>query len=163
MRVSFFIENVWNHEMFTLFLVIRNTENHIPSIEEFRTLGRTGFRGSSIGIGSSNHQDNFYENLIETGMYYFDTSPLYRNEELVGKAISSVDRESVFVTVKFFPKKFSRSEFFANRQFTKEDVLHSFRYTFKIKSDYLIFIENECVFCNPYSLSIILPKCWVCV
>ncbi len=116
----------------------RSVEDQTPKIEEYSILGRTGFKVSRIGIGSSNQQDNFHENLLKAGMNYIDTSPMYNNEASVGKAIKGVDRESVFITVKFFPKEINKPEILVNRKFTKKDVLQSFYTSFeKLQTDYV--------------------------
>lgn len=102
----------------------KSTGQEIPQIEEFRSLGSTGFRVSCISAGSSNRAERFHDNLLKTGINLLDTSPEYNNEETVGKAIANVDRESVFVIVKFFPKVIK--EWLEYYPFTKEDVLKSF-------------------------------------
>ena len=103
-----------------------NTGQELPQIEEFRNLGSTGFRVSRIAAGSSNLVQRFHDNLLKTGINLFDTSPDYNNEEAVGKAIANVDRESVFVIVKFMPKVFKPEELMVEYPFNKEDVLKSF-------------------------------------
>ncbi len=103
-----------------------STGQKIPQIEEFRNLGSTGFRVSCIAAGSSNRAERFHDNLLKTGINLLDTSPEYNNEEAVGKAIANVDRESVFVIVKFMPKVFKPEEIWVEKPFNKEDVLKSF-------------------------------------
>ena len=118
--------------------ICQKGEQQIPQISDFRFLGSTGFKVSCIGIGSSNRLENFHETLLKTGMNYFDTSPLYGNETAVGNAIRSVDRDSVFITVKFYPKVFSKEEFMSDIPFTTDEVLKSFYSSLeKLKTDYV--------------------------
>ncbi|MFC1551817.1 aldo/keto reductase, partial [Candidatus Latescibacterota bacterium] len=79
-------------------------EEKSPRIKEYRTLGRTGFRASDIGLGGTKINDEeVLKVLIRAGLNYIDTSESYRNgngEVLIGNAIKEFDRKSLFITTK---------------------------------------------------------------
>ncbi|MFC1538997.1 aldo/keto reductase [Candidatus Latescibacterota bacterium] len=79
-------------------------EDKSPRIKEYRTLGRTGFKASDIGLGGAKITDaEVVKALIRTGVNYLDTSESYRNgnsEVMIGNAIKEFDRKSLFITTK---------------------------------------------------------------
>lgn len=74
-------------------------------IKSFRTLGRTGFRVSDIGIGTSQtHPTEVLKAALDAGVNYFDTGEGYgrgQAERSIGEAIKGRDRKSLFITTKF--------------------------------------------------------------
>ena len=96
-----------------------NPKEEIPKIQARRTLGRTGFKVSDIGIGTVMIQEGMLRFALDAGMNYLDTSPIYQSEELIGKCIKTIDRKSLFITTKFFPRQ--------GQTIKKERVIDSFR------------------------------------
>ncbi len=78
-----------------------------PRIKKYRTLGRTKFRVSDIGCGTSILTDEgVLKQLIDLGVNYIDTSPGYgQSEVLIGNAIKNVNRKSLFITTKVWPPR----------------------------------------------------------
>jgi predicted aldo/keto reductase-like oxidoreductase len=85
--------------------------NHKPvertdgqEIKEYRTLGRTGFKCSDIGFGSSGVTDPaFIGAVLDSGVNYIDTAEGYLRgqvERAIGKAMQGRDRKKVFITTK---------------------------------------------------------------
>jgi predicted aldo/keto reductase-like oxidoreductase len=76
----------------------------IPKIKGYRTLGRTGFKVSDIGIGTSRvYPVPVMNALLKAGVNYIDTGESYGRgaaEKSIGEAIKGVDRKSVFITTK---------------------------------------------------------------
>lgn len=73
-------------------------------IEEYRTLGRTGFKCSDISFGSSGVTDPaFMGTVLDSGINYIDCSESYvrgQVETTIGQAMKNRDRKSVFITTK---------------------------------------------------------------
>jgi len=73
-------------------------------IKSYRTLGRTGFKASDIGIGTSQtFPTEVLKAAIDAGVNYFDTSEGYgrgQAETSIGEAIKGRDRKSLFITTK---------------------------------------------------------------
>ncbi len=73
-------------------------------IKEYRTLGRTGFKCSDIGFGSSGVTDPALINaILDSGVNYIDTAESYsrgRVESALGNVIKNRDRKSVFISTK---------------------------------------------------------------
>jgi len=73
-------------------------------IKSYRTLGRTGFKASDIGIGTSQtFPTEILKAAIDAGVNYFDTSEGYgrgQAETSIGEAIKGHDRKSLFITTK---------------------------------------------------------------
>ncbi len=80
---------------------------------EFTTLGRTGLRVSRMGLGCGGHSrlglrkgnseqeaKNVVRAALDLGVNFFDTAESYGTEEIVGRALSSVPRESIFISTK---------------------------------------------------------------
>jgi|WetSurMetagenome_2_1015567.scaffolds.fasta_scaffold00003_224 uncharacterized protein len=80
------------------------TKADVPVIKEYRTLGRTGFRVSDLGCGPAVMNDeNVLKAVLATGLNVIDTAEFYgngNNELLVGKAITGLDRSTLFVNTK---------------------------------------------------------------
>ena len=75
-----------------------------PKIKSYRTLGRTGFKASDIGIGTSQtFPTPVISAALNAGVNYFDTSEGYGRgaaERSIGEAIKGRDRKSLFITTK---------------------------------------------------------------
>jgi predicted aldo/keto reductase-like oxidoreductase len=75
-----------------------------PKIKSYRTLGRTGFKVSDIGIGTSQtFPTPVISAALDAGVNYFDTSEGYGRgaaERSIGEAIKGRDRKSLFITTK---------------------------------------------------------------
>ncbi len=73
-------------------------------IKAYRTLGRTGFMASDIGIGTSQtFSTPVLSAALDAGVNYFDTSEGYgrgQAERSIGEAIKGRDRKSLFITTK---------------------------------------------------------------
>ena len=73
-------------------------------IKSYRTLGRTGFKASDIGIGTSQtFPTEVLKAALDAGVNYFDTSEGYgrgQAERSIGEAIKGRDRKSLFITTK---------------------------------------------------------------
>ena len=76
-----------------------------PKIKSYRTLGRTGFKASDIGIGTSQtFPTEVLKAALDAGVNYFDTGEGYGRgaaERSIGEAIKGRDRKSLFITTKF--------------------------------------------------------------
>ncbi|MFC2163839.1 aldo/keto reductase [Acidobacteriota bacterium] len=73
-------------------------------IKEYRTLGRTGFKASDIGLGAgpTNNAD-VLEAVLDSGINYLDTAEHYvqgNSERTIGQVMAKRDRKKVFVTTK---------------------------------------------------------------
>jgi len=75
-----------------------------PKIKSYRTLGRTGFKTSDIGVGTSQtFPIPVLSAALDQGVNYFDTSEGYgrgQAERSIGEAIKGRDRKSLFITTK---------------------------------------------------------------
>jgi predicted aldo/keto reductase-like oxidoreductase len=75
-----------------------------PKIKSYRTLGRTGFKASEIGVGTSQtFPTPVISAAVDAGVNYFDTSEGYGRgaaERSIGEAIKGRDRKSLFITTK---------------------------------------------------------------
>lgn len=73
-------------------------------IKSYRTLGRTGFKVSDIGIGTSQtFPVEVLKAALDAGVNYFDTGDGYgrgQAERSIGEAIKGRDRKSLFITTK---------------------------------------------------------------
>ena len=73
-------------------------------IQDYRTLGRTGFKVSDISYGAGNLTNgSVLEAAIKMGINYIDTAEHYVNgksESTIGEVLKKVDRKSIFLTTK---------------------------------------------------------------
>jgi predicted aldo/keto reductase-like oxidoreductase len=80
-----------------------------PQIKEYRTLGRTGFKCSDIGFGSSGVTDPaFIGAILDAGVNYVDCAEGYLRgqvEKAIGDAMLNRDRKKVFLTTKLALRK----------------------------------------------------------
>lgn len=81
---------------------IHDQENELPKIKEYRTLGRTGFKVSDIGIGFP-FNDAVLRTVLNAGVNFIETSEIYaggQNERLIGNVIKDFEREKFFIATK---------------------------------------------------------------
>ena len=75
-----------------------------PKIKDYRVLGRTGFKVSDIGAGTSFLTNvNVAEAALDMGINYLDTGEHYsggNSERTIGEAIRSRDRKALFISTK---------------------------------------------------------------
>jgi aryl-alcohol dehydrogenase-like predicted oxidoreductase len=73
-------------------------------IQNYRTLGRTGFRVSDISLGASFLRDaNLVRYAFDKGINYIDTAETYANgtaERAIRDALPHVSREEIFIATK---------------------------------------------------------------
>jgi len=78
-------------------------------IKEYRTLGRTGFKTSDIGLGAGFVTDEaLLEAILDSGINYIDAAESYENgqvERTFGKVMKNRDRKSVFISSKMIVQK----------------------------------------------------------
>ncbi|MCK4556574.1 MAG: aldo/keto reductase [Candidatus Aminicenantes bacterium] len=82
----------------------QGSEAEFPKIKEYRTLGRTGFKVSDIGIGTARvYPIPVMNAVLDAGVNYIDTADGYGRgtaEKNIGEAIKGRDRKSLFITTK---------------------------------------------------------------
>jgi len=87
------IKNKWTKKRFF-------SGNSEIKIQDYRILGRTGFKVSDLGIGYVN-DEGVMASMIDAGMNYVDTGESYPGaHQLIGKVIKGRDRKSIFITSK---------------------------------------------------------------
>jgi uncharacterized protein len=111
-----------------------------PKIKEYRTLGRTGFKVSDIGLGGGEVTDAaLFEAVLDRGINYIDAAENYVNgqmERAVGKAIKNRDRKSVFVTTKIYLR---------DAQVSRQEVLDRTRKCLeRLESEYIDCMQIHC-------------------
>ncbi len=107
---------------------VQTQQDDKPVIREYRTLGRTGFKVSSIGFGRPTNPA-ILKAGINAGINYFDTAPGYGSSERdIGSIIHEFDREKLFITTKIN----------ANAPGSKENIISSARKSLEnLKVDYI--------------------------
>jgi predicted aldo/keto reductase-like oxidoreductase len=90
-----------------------------PKIKQYRTLGRTGFKASDIGVGTSRvYPTPVISALLDAGVNYIDTAERYgrgASETSIGEAIKGRDRKSLFITSKLGIQKDETKEQIVSR------------------------------------------------
>lgn len=97
---------------------------------EYRTFGRTGLRVSVVGLGaggpsrlgmragrSEDESIAVVRRALELGINFFDTAEAYTTEEIVGKGIRGVDRDSIVISTK--KNAYSKGEPVSAREFAE--------------------------------------------
>jgi aryl-alcohol dehydrogenase-like predicted oxidoreductase len=73
-------------------------------IQAYRTLGRTGFQVSDVGMGTGPLRESaVVRYAYDKGINYFDTAESYENgsaERAIGEALQHMDRSKVFIATK---------------------------------------------------------------
>jgi predicted aldo/keto reductase-like oxidoreductase len=115
-----------------LFGVSSEREDAEPKIKEYRTLGRTGFKASDIGLGAGYVTDvALMSAILDSGINYIDSAESYSQgqvERVIGEAMKGRDRKSVFITSKLGLREKD------TRQGLKERALKCLE---RIRSDYV--------------------------
>ncbi len=78
--------------------------DRFAQVERYRTLGRTGWRASDVGMGTSRlRESTVVRYAVDKGINYFDTAEGYGNgesERALGDALQHIDRSKVFIHTK---------------------------------------------------------------
>jgi predicted aldo/keto reductase-like oxidoreductase len=103
-----------------------------PHIQSYRTLGRTGWQASDIGMGTGPlRESTLVRAAFDKGINYFDTAESYGNgasERALGEALPHIGRENVFIATKAV---FRGGE-------TEEEVLTRIRQSLdRLQTDYI--------------------------
>ena len=101
-------------------------------VQAYRTLGRTGFQVSDVGMGTGPLRDSgVVRYAYDKGINYFDTAESYQNgaaEQAIGDALPHMDRSKVFIATK---ASFRASD-------DKDAVLRKARQSLvRLKTDYM--------------------------
>jgi predicted aldo/keto reductase-like oxidoreductase len=106
-------------------------EEALPTIRNYKTLGRTGFQVSDIGSGAPMNEP-VLKALIDAGVNYMDTGEGYYNgktDRVIGNVIKDYDRKKFFIATKLLNEDFFSS---------KEDVLNRVRQSLeRLGTDYV--------------------------
>jgi predicted aldo/keto reductase-like oxidoreductase len=115
----------------------------MPKIRGYRTLGRTGFKASDIGLGGVSNVE-VIKAMLNAGVTYIDTAETYdrgKSEIAIGQAIKGRDRKSLFITTKLHLKP----------EESKESILDRARKCLeRLDSDYIDCLMNH----NPGTVEI---------
>ncbi len=78
----------------------RSQKQARPKVQEYRVLGRTGFKVSDLGTGSI-MDEGLLAAALDAGINYIDTAEQYPgHHKIVGNAIKGRDRKSLFISSK---------------------------------------------------------------
>ena len=88
---------------------------------QYRTLGRTGFNVSTLGLGcggpsrlgqrtgcDADHSVRLVQLAIDLGINFIDTAQEYNTEPIVGQAIASHQRDNLVIATKVAPRQHNR-------------------------------------------------------
>ncbi len=93
----------------------------VDKINQYRTLGRTGFQASDISMGCTrSRESNVFRYAYDRGINYFDTAESYvggKSEKILGDALKFMDRKKIFITTKLILES----------EENKESILERFR------------------------------------
>lgn len=109
-----------------------------PRIQSYRTLGRTGFKVSDIGLGTARaHSAAVMAAAFDAGVNYIDTAEGYgrgASEQSIGEAIQGRDRSSLFITTKIW----------MSDKVTKEQVVERVHRSLeRLQTDYIDCLMNQ--------------------
>ena len=94
----------------------QGSETKVPKIKGYRTLGRTGFKVSDIGIGTARvYPIPVMNAVLDAGVNYIDTAEGYGRgtaEKNIAEAIQGRDRKSMIITTKIRMRGVSSNEQF---------------------------------------------------
>jgi predicted aldo/keto reductase-like oxidoreductase len=94
-------------------LLAKPQKTHTQEIPEYRTLGRTGIKVSTVGYGASRTlEPSLVKGALETGINFLDTGRRYfrgQNEAMVGKVIKGI-RQKVILQSKMRIRLAEREE-----------------------------------------------------
>ncbi len=107
----------------------QETPTELPKVKGYRTLGRTGFKVSNIGIGTSQvYPAAIMGTVLDSGVNYIDTAEGYgrgQAEKSVGEAIQGRDRKSLFITTKIQMKGVTSKEQVAEKLAQRLETLQT--------------------------------------
>ena len=93
----------------------------VDKINQYHTLGRTGFQASDISMGCTrSRESNVFRYAYDKGINYFDTAESYvggKSEKILGDALKFMDRKKIFITTKLILES----------EENKESILERFR------------------------------------
>jgi predicted aldo/keto reductase-like oxidoreductase len=102
-----------------------------PKIQNYKTLGRTGFKVSDIASGAPS-SETVLRAMLQSGVNFIDTGHTYgngNNERLIGKVIKDFDRKKLFINTKLYTEDNFKS---------KEDVVKRTREALeRLQTDYV--------------------------
>ena len=87
-------------------------DNGKPIIQEYRTLGKTGFKVSDISSGTPQNPEVLKE-LLKSGVNLIDTGEIYQNgnnERMIGEVLPEFDRSKLFINTKLYEKESFKSK-----------------------------------------------------
>ncbi len=89
-------------------------ESDFPKVG-YKQMGLTGEKVSELGLGTYGINDygrgeEAFLYAIERGVNLIDTAEVYHTEDFVGRVISKVGRENLFITTKVAPKNLASRE-----------------------------------------------------
>jgi len=108
----------------------------------YRTLGKTGMKVPVVSMGVMNAENpKLVEAALENGMTYLDTAWVYqrgKNEEMLGKVLQGVKRDSYFIATKVFGNHGDRKTGLYTDKTDPVDFLEKFETSLKrLKLDYV--------------------------
>jgi aryl-alcohol dehydrogenase-like predicted oxidoreductase len=78
--------------------------DNVPKIKQYRTLGRTGFEVSDVGLGSGElSEPSLLDAILDAGVNYIDTAEGYLRggvERTIGEVVQHRERKKVFISTK---------------------------------------------------------------
>jgi len=78
--------------------------DELPKIKQYRTLGRTGFEVSDVGLGSGElSEPSLLDSILDAGVNYIDTAEGYIRggvERTIGEIIRHRERKKLFISTK---------------------------------------------------------------
>lgn len=103
-----------------------------PKIKATKVLGRTGFKASDIGMGTTRVKEgNVVRYAYDKGVTYFDTAEGYGGgeaEKLIGRNMQFMDRKKIFIT----------SKIHVNEDESKESIIDRFhKCQERLNTDYI--------------------------
>ncbi|UCG93732.1 MAG: aldo/keto reductase, partial [Candidatus Aerophobus sp.] len=83
-------------------------------VNNYRTLGRTGWKVSEIGGGYLG-EEGLMNAMLDAGVNYIDTAESYPNQKIYGSVLKNRNRKEVFITSKMQIKEDVSKEGFLER------------------------------------------------
>lgn len=79
-----------------------SAQNQKPKVQQYRQLGKTGFKMSDISFGCGQLvSPSMILRAIDRGINYFDTAPDYgMSENYIGEAMAKIKRDKIFIATK---------------------------------------------------------------
>ncbi len=116
----------------------QDKEDKKNNIRKYSMLGRTGFKVSDIGMGTTRlKESSVVRYAYDKGINYFDTAEGYTeglSERLIGEVLPHTDRKKIFITTKL---KIDEDE-------TKEKIIERFNKCLeRLKTEYVDALFNH--------------------